>query len=120
LALGLLLTQSKNDFHRQETLIFQRSNIMKSSRECISLGLATALLMCVVATASGTQMQAMTGKQGSTTETTARTTASTARTKRQRMAARGPRKRYSTLTLNASAKKTKRVPRAKSLSKESY
>ena len=92
---------------------------MKSSERSLSLGLATALLMCAVATTFGSQIQSTPVKQGSLTETTARTTAN-AHTKRHRMAVRGRRQRYSALTLKASAKKTKRVPKAKSLSKESY
>jgi hypothetical protein len=91
---------------------------MKSSKGCLSLGLATALLMGAVATTFGTQMQATQGKQVSSTETTARTT-SGAHTKRQRLAAGRHRQRYSTL-IKSSAKKTKRVPKAKSLSTESY
>ena len=92
---------------------------MKSSKRYLSLGLATALLMGAVATTFGMQMQATPDKQVSRTETTARTT-SGAHTKRQRVAAGRHRQRYSTLTLKASAKKAKRVPKAKSLSTESY
>ena len=92
---------------------------MKSPKRYLSLGLATALLMGAVATTFGTQMQTTQGKQVSSTETTARTT-SGAHTKRQRLAAGRHRQRYSTLTLKASAKKAKRVPKAKSLSTESY
>ena len=92
---------------------------MKSSKRYFSLGLATALLMGAVATTFGMQMQATPGKQVSRTETTARTTSS-GHTKRQRVAAGRRRQRYSTLTLKASAKKVKRVPKAKSLSTESY
>jgi hypothetical protein len=91
---------------------------MKISKRYLSVGLATALLMCVLATTFGTPVQATTVKQGSMTETTTRTTVSTPRTKRQPMSRR--RQRYSALTLKTSAKKTKRVPKAKSLSKESY
>jgi len=93
---------------------------MKSSRGYLSVGLAIGLLMCAVATTFGTQMQATTLNQGSMTETAGRTTASTAHTKRQRMVTRVRRQRYSALTLKASGKKTKRVPKAKSLSTESY
>jgi hypothetical protein len=95
---------------------FYGAIFMKISRY-LSVGLATALLMCVFATTFGTA-QATTVKRGSMTETTTRTTASTPRTKRQTMTRR--RQRYSALTLKTSAKKTKRVPKAKSLSKESY
>ena len=91
---------------------------MKISKRYLSVGLATALLMCVVATAFGT-VKATTVKQGSMTETATRTTASTPRKKRQPIAAHR-RQRYSALTLKTSAKKTRRVPKAKSLSKESY
>ena len=92
---------------------------MKISKGYLSLGLATALLMCVLATTFGTPVEATTVKQGSMTETTTGTTASTPRTKRQHIAARR-RQRYSAFTLKTSAKKTKRVPKVKSLSKESY
>jgi hypothetical protein len=92
---------------------------MKSSKRCLSLGLATALLMGAVATTFGTQMQATPVKPVSKTETTERTTSS-AHTKRQRLAAGHRRQRYSTLSLKGSAKKAKRVPKAKSLSNESY
>jgi hypothetical protein len=92
---------------------------MKSSKRCLSFGLATALLMGAVATTFGTQMQANPVKPVSKTETTERTTSS-AHTKRQRLAAGHRRQRYSTLSLKGSAKKAKRVPKAKSLSNESY
>jgi phosphoribosylformylglycinamidine (FGAM) synthase-like enzyme len=101
-------------------LIFLWSNIMKSSKGCLSVGLAIALIMCAVATTFGTQIQSTTVKQDSMTESAGRTTQSTAHTKRQRIAARGRRQRYSSLTLKTSVKKSKRVPNAKSLSKESY
>lgn len=92
---------------------------MRISKGYLSVGLATALLMCVVATTFGTPVQATTVKQDSMTETTTGTPASTPRKKRQPIAAHR-RQRYSATTLKTSAKKTKRVPKAKSLSKESY
>ena len=91
---------------------------MRISKGYLSVGLATALLMCGLAMTFGT-VQATTVKQGSMTETTTGTTASTARKKRQPIAAHR-RQRYSATTLKTSAKRTKRVPKAKSLSKESY
>jgi hypothetical protein len=75
--------------------------------------------MSAVVTTFGTQMQATPVKQASMAEMTARTTAST-HTKRQRMVARHRRDRSSAHMLKSSAKKTKRVPKAKSLSKLSY
>ena len=88
---------------------------MRISKGYLSVGLATALLT----TTFGTPAQATKVKQGSMTETTTGTTASTPRKKRQPIAAHR-RQRYSATTLKTSAKKTKRVPKAKSLSKESY
>ena len=93
---------------------------MKSSKRCLSLGLATALLMSGVATTFGTQMEATPVKQSSMTEMKARTTASNVHTERQRMAARHRRHRSSAHMLKPSAKKIKCVPKAKSLSKLSY
>ena len=91
---------------------------MKSSKWILSLGLATTLLMGAVATTFGMQTTATPVKQGSMTDTTVTTNAG--HTKRQTMAVRSRRRRSSAHTIKTSAKKTKRVPKAKSLSKLSY
>jgi len=93
---------------------------MNNSKRSLSLGFATALLMSVVATTFGTQKQEGPVKQVSMTETIARTTASTAHKTYQRLAARRSHRRYSGQRLKVSVKKAKRIPKAKSLSKESY
>lgn len=76
---------------------------MKSSKGSLALGLATGVLIFAFAPASGMQRQS--------------NAATAHHTKRQSM---DMRKRYSAHRFRASAKKMKRVPRAKSLSKESY
>lgn len=92
--------------------------MIKNSKPILSLGLATALFIGAVVTTFGRQMQAAPVKQP-TTATTGATT-STAHKRRQRRAAHRRHLRHPAHTLKASAKKRKLVPKAKSLSKESY
>ena len=92
---------------------------MNNLKRSLSLGFASALLMSVVATTFGMQKEAPV-KQVSIKETTARTSASTAHTTHQRLGPRRSHQRYAGQRLKVSVRKTKRVPKAKSLSKESY
>lgn len=84
-----------------------------------SLALAAALFICVVAAALGPRAQASSIKQAGTITQTDKPT-SAVHAKRRRGRAHQHHKRTSALTLRASAKKGKRVPKAKSLSDESY
>ena len=92
---------------------------MKNLKAVVSLGFATLLVISAVAAAFGEQTQAA-PKQATRMEAAARTTTYTARRKHQRMAAHLRHHRHPEHMLRTSAKHTKRVPKAKSLSKQSY
>jgi hypothetical protein len=94
--------------------------LMKSPTCSLSFGLATVLIIGACVTTFGIQLPTTPAKQVSMTETTPGTTGSTVYPKLRSRSARGRRQRYSAHRRRASAKKVKRVPRAKSLSKESY
>ena len=90
---------------------------MVSSKASLSIGLAIVFLLSAVAATFAARLPSVPETRVSMTNPTARTSTPAAHSRRQ---GAGGRRRHSAHRFKASPKKTRRVPKAKSLSVESY